>query len=82
MFYLNAALNFIGLFVFEYCASASLRKWAIKKELVRQISSYNGHLERPVKKELKVELQNPHFRQDINTETDDWIEFKCSTLVK
>lgn len=82
MFYINAALNLIGLLVFEYCASASLRKWAIKKDLVRQISSYTGHLEPPVKKELKIELQNPHFRQDINTETDEWIEFKSSTLVQ
>lgn len=64
-------------------ASTTPKQWALKRDLVRTISPTNdGHIERPVKKELKLELQNPNYRQDIDTETDDWRQFKTSTLVQ
>ena len=83
IFYITAVLNLIGLIVFELFASTTPKQWALKRDLVRMISSTNnGHIERPVKKELKLELQNPNYRQDIDTETDDWRQFKTSTLVQ
>ncbi len=39
-------------------------------------------LDKPAKKELKRELENPNFRLDINTEEEDWKEFKVATLVQ
>nr|XP_027196056.1 sialin-like [Dermatophagoides pteronyssinus] len=83
VFYITAILNLIGLIIFELLASTTPKQWALKRDLVRTISPTNdGHIERPVKKELKLELQNPNYRQDIDTETDDWRQFKTSTLVQ
>ncbi|UXI14275.1 Sialin [Sarcoptes scabiei] len=47
-----------------------------------QHQSCKQPLKKPIKKEIRKELRNPHFRQDIDTETEDWKEFKSSTLVK
>ena len=53
--------------------------------MTRQISEdgviTKNPLDKPAKKEIKRELQNPNFRLDINTEEEDWKEFKVETYV-
>ena len=79
-------LNIIGLIVFECFATSTLQEWALKKDMTRQLSD-DGQvtkipLDKPVKKEIKRELENPNFRLDINTEEEDWKEFKLATIVQ
>lgn len=81
VFYINGALNVFGLLLFPWLASTTVKKFALKRDMIRQISE-NGQLGKPVKKELKSHLQNPFYRLPINTNTDDWRQFKEETLVQ
>ena len=86
VFYITASLNCVGLLVFECFATTTPQEWALKKDMVRQISD-DGKvtkvpLDKPALKVIKRELHNPNFRVNINTEEDDWKEFKLATIVQ
>lgn len=86
IFYITAGLNVLGLIVFECYATATPQEWALKKDMIPRQVSDDGKvtkvpLDKPAKKELKRELENPNFRLDINTEEEDWKEFKEATIV-
>lgn len=85
IFYITAGLNIVGFIIFNCFATSDLQEWALKKDMTRQISEdgviTKNPLDKPAKKEIKRELQNPNFRLDINTEEEDWKEFKVETYV-
>lgn len=85
VFYINGSLQLVGLLVFTFMATSTLQSWALKKEITRQVTEDGKAtkiklpLDRCV---LKRELDSPFYRAEINTNTDDWKEFKETTLVQ
>lgn len=73
--------------MFEICADAKIQPWAMRKEFTREISESGEitdvKLDKTTQRIVQFEPQhNMNFRLPQNTNSQEWRDYKKTTLVQ
>lgn len=78
IFYITGVVNIVGFLVFTSLASTSLQWWAMRKDDGAQ---HEKEIPKTEKQAMKRAMENQNFRLPINTNDQDWLDFKNSVQV-